>query len=248
VYPGNPPVHIRVDRQLGGGDKASQVEAEVQGFSQIAQDALHRGEVRLLGIMHMKENLLDDVGDDGVGERQILESPGEAPELNRISNRRLRSGRDLLLCVHGHRDRLAVHHASVLKDVESELALSEEECICLILYGDPQKMVKRAEVLHGEFPLEGRYGVLQECCARCSEHNVINIKQQVYCIGAVAEDEQGGVKLGLNKSQSEEVRGEPAVPIPGHLLQPVERRVEAADPVRLCGINKPRRLDVVDCL
>jgi hypothetical protein len=40
----------------------------------------------------------------------------------------------------------------------------------------PQKMVKRAEVLLGKFPLEGRYGVLQEHCARCGEHNVINIK------------------------------------------------------------------------
>jgi hypothetical protein len=50
-------------------------------------------------------------------------------------------------------------------------------------------MMKRAEVLHGKFLLEGRYGVLQERCARCSEHNVINIKQQVYCIGTTAEDE-----------------------------------------------------------
>jgi hypothetical protein len=44
-------------------------------------------------------------------------------------------------------------------------------------------MVKMAKVLHGEFPLESRYGVLQEYCARCGEHNVINIKQQVYRVG-----------------------------------------------------------------
>jgi hypothetical protein len=50
-------------------------------------------------------------------------------------------------------------------------------------------MVKRVEVLHGEFPFEGRYVVLQELCARCGEHNVINIKQQVYRIGAATEDE-----------------------------------------------------------
>jgi hypothetical protein len=50
-------------------------------------------------------------------------------------------------------------------------------------------MVKRVEVLHGEFPLESWYGVLQERCARCGEHNVINIKQQVYHVGATAEDE-----------------------------------------------------------
>jgi hypothetical protein len=108
-------------------------------------------------------------------------------------------------------------------------------------------MVKRAEVLHGEFPFEGRYGVLQERCARCGEHNVISIKQQVYRISAAVEDEQGGVGLGLNKSQSEEVCGESAIPSPGHLLQPVERLVEPTDPFRLRGINKPRRLTAVDC-
>jgi hypothetical protein len=109
-------------------------------------------------------------------------------------------------------------------------------------------VVKRTEVLHDEFPHEGRYGVLQEHCARCGEHNVINIKQQLYCIYAVVEDEQGGVRLGLNKSQSEEVCGEPAIPSPRRLLQPVERHVEAVDSVRLRGINKPCRLATVDCL
>jgi hypothetical protein len=64
----------------------------------------------------------------------------------------------------------------------------------------------------------------------------------------VAEDGQGGVGLGLNKSQSEEVRGEPVVPSLGHLLQQIERLLEAVDPVRLRGINKPYRLAVVDCL
>jgi hypothetical protein len=62
-----------------------------------------------------------------------------------------------------------------------------------MLYGDPQKIMKRVEVLHGKFSLEGRYGVLQE-------HNVINIKQQVYRIGTAVKDEQGGVRLALNKS------------------------------------------------
>jgi hypothetical protein len=93
--------------------------------------------------------------------------------------------------------------------------------IYLMLYRDPKKMVKRAEVLHGEFPLEVRYGVLQERCARCGEHNVINIKQQVHRISAAVKDEQGGVRLGLNKTQSEEVGGEPTVPCLRCLLQPL---------------------------
>jgi hypothetical protein len=108
-----------------------------------------------------------------------------------------------------------------------------------MLYGDPQKVVKRCEVLHGKLPLEGRYGVMQEWCARCSEHNVINIKEQVYRIGTMVVDEQGGVRLSLNKSKGEEVRGEQVVPSPGCLLQLVERLIEVANPVRLRGINRP---------
>jgi hypothetical protein len=41
--------------------------------------------------MHIEADLLDDIGDVGVGERQVLEGPGEAPELSRISNGRARS-------------------------------------------------------------------------------------------------------------------------------------------------------------
>jgi hypothetical protein len=52
--------------------------------------------------MHMKANLLDDVGDVGAGEHQVLESPAEAPELSWISNRRPKSSGDLGLCAHGH--------------------------------------------------------------------------------------------------------------------------------------------------
>jgi hypothetical protein len=68
------------------------------------------------------------------GERQ---GPGDAPELSRISNKRPRSGGNLGLRVHGRQDRLAVHHASAFKNVESETTLSEEESIFLMLYEDP---------------------------------------------------------------------------------------------------------------
>jgi hypothetical protein len=47
------PILIRVDCQLRGGGRASQVEAEVQGASHIAQDALHCGKVRVSRIMHV---------------------------------------------------------------------------------------------------------------------------------------------------------------------------------------------------
>jgi hypothetical protein len=77
---------------------------------------------------------------------------------------------------------------------------------------------------------------------------MINIKQQVYRIGVAVEDAQEGVRLRLNKTQSEEVCGEPDVPTSGLLLQLIERLVKAIDPVRLRGINKPCRLTTVDYL
>jgi hypothetical protein len=58
----------------------------------------------------------------------------------------------------------------------------------------------------------------------------------------------GGIGLGLNKFQGSDVRGEPAVPSPGRLLQPVYRLVEEADAIKLCRINKSSRLDTVDGL
>jgi hypothetical protein len=93
------------------------------------------------------------------GERQVLEGPDEAPEVSRMSNRRPRLGRDLGLRVHRNQNRLAVHRASSLKNVESKLTLSEKEPVNLMLYGDSQEM-EGSEVLHGEFPLHSRYCLL----------------------------------------------------------------------------------------
>jgi hypothetical protein len=45
-------------------------------------------------------------------------------------------------------------------------------------------MMEGLEIHHGKFPLEGRYGLLQKCCAGCGEDNVINVKQQVYLVYA----------------------------------------------------------------
>jgi hypothetical protein len=114
--------------------------------------------------MHVEADLLDSVGDVGAGERQVLEGPSEAPEVSRISNRRPGLGGDLGQLVHRWWNRLAVHHASSLKNVESKLTLSEEEPASLMLYGDSQEMMEGPEILHGEFSLEGRYGLLQKYC------------------------------------------------------------------------------------
>jgi hypothetical protein len=125
--------------------------------------------------MHVEVDLLDDVCDVGEGECRILESPNEAPKVSWISNRRPEVSEDLGLCVHQHRNQLAINHASMLKNIKSKLALSEEELIRLMFYGDVQKVMEESEVLHGELLLEGRYGLLQKCYTGCGKDNVINV-------------------------------------------------------------------------
>jgi hypothetical protein len=110
--------------------------------------------------MHIKTNLLDGVGDVGAGERQVLEGLGKAPKLHRINNRRTESDRDLGLCVHRGRDRLAVHHVNALKNIMIELALSEEESIDLMLYGDPQKWYRGPR----SFMANSRLSADMVCC------------------------------------------------------------------------------------
>jgi hypothetical protein len=103
------------------------------------QNALHGSEVDLPGIIHVEADLLNGVGDVEVGEHQVLEGSNEAPEVSQISNRRPGLGRYLGLCVHRCRNRLAVHHASSFRNIESKLMLSEEESVHLMLYRDPKK-------------------------------------------------------------------------------------------------------------
>lgn len=168
-------VCVGVDDQAGGRG-AAQGEAEVQGAPQIAQDALHRGEVGLPWVMHMKADLLDGVGDVETGERQVLKGPDEAPLLSWIGNGGARSGGDLGLGVHGCRARLAVHHASALEDVESILALREEDPIGALLHGNPQEVMKGPEVLHGELPVKSGDGLPKEVYTGGRQNDVINIE------------------------------------------------------------------------
>jgi hypothetical protein len=129
---------------------------------------LYGGEVGLLWIMHIEADMQDSVGDVGVGEHQVLEGSNDAPKVSWISNRRPGLDGDLGLRVHQHQNRLVVHHASSLKNVESKLTLGEEEFVSLILYGDSQEMMEGLEILHGEFPLKGRYGLLLDITSSAS--------------------------------------------------------------------------------
>jgi hypothetical protein len=50
--------------------------------------------------MHVEADLLDDVCDIGVGERQVLEGPDEATEVSWISNRKSGLSGGLGMLVH----------------------------------------------------------------------------------------------------------------------------------------------------
>jgi hypothetical protein len=127
--------------------------------------------------MHVQADLLDGICDVGAGERQVLEGPSEATEVSQMNNKRLRLDGDLCLCIHRCQNRLAVHHARSLRNIVSKLTLSEKVLVCLMLYGDSHKMMEGSDVLHDEFPLEGRYSLLQKCYTGCIKDNVINVKQ-----------------------------------------------------------------------
>jgi hypothetical protein len=139
-------------------------------------NALHDSEVRPPEIIHVETYLLDSIGNLGAGKHQVLEGPSEALVQSWISNGRPRLGSDLGLCVYERQNWPIVYHSSTLKDIKSILVLSEKGFARLMLYGGPQKVMEGSEVLHGDFPLEGRYGVLQKCCAGCGEDNAINVK------------------------------------------------------------------------
>ena len=61
-------------------------EPEVDGATQVPQDALHRGEVRLPRVVHVKAHLLDGVSDVGPGEDEVLQGPSKAAVAGRVSD------------------------------------------------------------------------------------------------------------------------------------------------------------------
>jgi hypothetical protein len=120
----------------------------------IAQDALHGRQMGLPRVVHVQTDLLHDVGDVGSCECQVLESSCNAPKLRGVLNGRPRVPCQLRLGVDWSRARLAVRHDCTFEDVKRLGALMEEQTIRVMLDGDAEEVVKRHEVLHGEFLLK----------------------------------------------------------------------------------------------
>jgi hypothetical protein len=112
-------------------------------------------------VMHVQTDLLHDVGDVSPYECQVLKSSCNAPELRGVLNGRPRVPCQLRLEVDWSRARLAVRHDRTFEDVKHVGALMEEQTIRTTLDGDAEEVVKRPEVLHGEFPLKSENGTAQ---------------------------------------------------------------------------------------
>jgi hypothetical protein len=109
----------------------------------------------------MQTDLLHSVGDVRPCEYQVLESTCNAPELRGVLNGRPRVPRQLRLEVDWSHARLTVCHDRTFEDVKRVGALMEEQTIRMTLNGDAEEVVKRPEVLHGEFPLKSENGMAQ---------------------------------------------------------------------------------------
>jgi hypothetical protein len=112
-------------------------------------------------VVHVQTNLLHSVDNIRSCECQVLESTYNTPELRGVLNGRPWIPCQLRLEVDWSRAQLAVHHDCTFQDVKRLGALMEEQTIRTTLDSDAGEVVKRHEVLHGEFPLKSRNGTAQ---------------------------------------------------------------------------------------
>jgi hypothetical protein len=76
----------------------------------------------------------------------------------------------------------------MLEDIQGALLLLGKEAIQATLNNNPQKMVKRTQILHGKLVLKTD-DLVQEAQRRAIEHNVINI-EEVQSVTVTPIDEQ----------------------------------------------------------
>jgi hypothetical protein len=105
--------------------------------------------------VHMKAHLLDDIGDVGPGEGEVLECACQAPIRHRVDDRGPVGLRELRLGVNRHGAGLAVGHASSLQNVGGILTLVQEETLGPTFGSDAEEVMERPQVLHRKLPLEG---------------------------------------------------------------------------------------------
>jgi hypothetical protein len=69
-------------------------------------------------------------------------------------------------------------HASTLQEIKGVLSLRQEEAVIGVRDGDAEKVVKIAEVRHGELGVESLGDTLEEVRRGSSEDDIIDVEEQ----------------------------------------------------------------------
>lgn len=131
----------------------------MQRVTDVVQNTLESGEMRLPWFVHMKADLLSCIGDIGSGEGDILKSTQEATKVCRIRHWCV-VGRELRIHINRRRAGLVVSRASTIKDLNHIPTLGEKETRACVLCIHGKKM-KSAYILHGELLLKGNNDLLE---------------------------------------------------------------------------------------
>jgi hypothetical protein len=157
-------------RSSAGNDKP-----EVESSLKVSQNPLGSDKVSFPGIMHVKAYLLDSIGDIWPSEGQVLKSASKTAIGCGICHRRSGFSRDFGTCVNRGGAGITITHAMVANDVQSVLALREEQIVPMALHSNSEEEVERAKIFHGKFYLQSCKDTLKECWRGGCEDYVVNI-------------------------------------------------------------------------
>ena len=101
------------------------MKTKIQSTLNIAQDALHGGEVWLSRVMHVKTDLLDGVGNIRTREGEVLKGASNAAIVCRVGGSDTISG-ELGVSIHRGTAGLAVEHTNTFQNIQHILTLGEK--------------------------------------------------------------------------------------------------------------------------
>src|SRR6185312_13342046 len=142
----------------------------------VAEETLQCSKVRLPGIMHVKTDQLNGIGEIRLGEGEVLQGTGEAPVGSRISHGITQISRQLCLSIDRSGAWFAISHLSPLQNVECILPLVKEYARPASLNSNAQEVVELIKILHSKLPLQKGDDALNQLLTGSGEHNIINIE------------------------------------------------------------------------
>jgi hypothetical protein len=82
-----------------------------------------------------------------------------------------------------------VAHAVSVEYVQSVLPLGEKQRVLVVLNSHTEEEVKWTKVLHSKFLFQGSNDSVEKLSGGSSEHNIINVEEQIDCFLATTENE-----------------------------------------------------------